>query len=172
MILYVAVHFLFIIYMEFVRIKTLEFYRSASPTVPRKQPMKLSLRKYAKPILFDGVKNDEPLRIKLEKLFRAKPNLNVLAYNEGVTKKGGKSKNSLVADELGSTHYVPFIRQASPMRSRVFHYKKTKPVIKQFVGDRGEIGIEGKTWKNFSHTMTSFSPEPKPGRNSDFINNF
>lgn len=158
--------------MEFVRIKTLEFSRSTSPTVPRKQPIKLSLRKYAKPILFDTLTPEKTIYLKLAKLFKNKPSLNVLAYDEKVLKKGGKIKSNQLPDELGSTHFAPFIKQPSPMRPRVLHYKKTKPLFKKFWDDKVEIEIEGKTLKNFSNTLTSFSPEPRHGRNSNLISNF
>lgn len=159
--------------MESVPIKTLEFYRSISPSPPRKLPKKLYLRKYAKPIVFNTQVPEKHIFSQLVKLLRVKPSLSILTYAEKVKmNKGIKVNNRNYSEGFSSAQYTPFVRQPSPIRYRNNLYKRVKPEIKRLKNNKDSMEIEGKTCNNFYRNVISLSPEPRLGKTSEMNNLF
>lgn len=146
---------------ERIPIKTLEFSRSSSPQVQKRQVLNSSLRKYAKPIVFQDFNIEDKILDKIAQNTKLKPSFNIskysavlqLLYNQSL-KESPKRK---IRENLNSTYYAPSVRVASPLRPK----SRPKKLIRTGLAQAERIEIEGRPFSRLAAGSKSNSPEPK-----------
>jgi hypothetical protein len=123
---------------------------SASPTV-RRPNCKISLRKYAKPIIFHNTVSEDRVFKNMSASFKLRPSLKISNYSIEIPlpakKKTRNEQQGHVRNQSADTptfFQTQIVRQNTPTKYRPSRREKMKPMFRQYAVNSKDIEVNGR----------------------------